>query len=326
MDISVDRRQALPIRQQIKGLIEYSIACGELTPGETLPSVRDLARKAGVAPMTVSQVYAELKQQGLIETWPGSRTVVANSSQRRMMARSGALALRLSIDQLIDHAENAGIGPGELTAMLSARLQRRSSGRDRLDVVMVAVFPEATARYAANIAPRLYDQAEIRSATIDALRRDDAVRAQVDAADLVITLVNRQAEVAELLPNAKIIAIRFIPSEDTRRALASIEPMAKVAAVSKLADFFPILQAGVRRFAPHVFEVNGGNIDDPALPSMLASADLMIYASGAEAARDLAPDGMTAIEYTHVPDPADIEMIVQPTIKAILADARMGMG
>jgi len=60
MEFSVDRDLPVPLRTQLQGLIEYGIACGELTAGELLPSVRAMAERIGVAPMTVSQVYADL--------------------------------------------------------------------------------------------------------------------------------------------------------------------------------------------------------------------------------------------------------------------------
>ena len=43
MEFSVDRDLPVPLRTQLQGLIEYGIACGELVPGELLPSVRELA-------------------------------------------------------------------------------------------------------------------------------------------------------------------------------------------------------------------------------------------------------------------------------------------
>ena len=60
MEFSVDRDLPVPLGVQLRGLIEYGIACGELVPGDRLPSVRELADPLGVAPMTVSQVYARI--------------------------------------------------------------------------------------------------------------------------------------------------------------------------------------------------------------------------------------------------------------------------
>ena len=65
--LTLDRSLPVPLGLQLRGLVEYGIACGEFRPGDRLPSVRDLAEEVGVAPMTVSQVYRDLKAAGLIE-------------------------------------------------------------------------------------------------------------------------------------------------------------------------------------------------------------------------------------------------------------------
>jgi len=63
---------------QLRGLIEFGIALGELPSGVRLPSVRELAERAGIAPMTVATVYRELRQSGLIESKPGAGTYVGD--------------------------------------------------------------------------------------------------------------------------------------------------------------------------------------------------------------------------------------------------------
>ena len=77
MNLRIDRDLPVPFGVQLRGLIEYGIACGELAPGSRLPSVRELAALLGLAPMTVSQVYKELKASGLLEGRAGAGTCVA---------------------------------------------------------------------------------------------------------------------------------------------------------------------------------------------------------------------------------------------------------
>src|SRR5438105_6419473 len=98
MEFSVDRDLPVPLRTQLQGLIEYGIACGELTAGELLPSVREMAERIGVAPMTVSQVYADLKTAGLIETRPGSGSFVTGSGRGRLVTRPEAGELHHRLD------------------------------------------------------------------------------------------------------------------------------------------------------------------------------------------------------------------------------------
>ncbi|MET8624733.1 GntR family transcriptional regulator [Kitasatospora sp. NPDC004669] len=51
---------------------------GRLRPGDTVPSVRELARLHGTTTATVFGVIAELKRQGVLTGVPGSRTRVAD--------------------------------------------------------------------------------------------------------------------------------------------------------------------------------------------------------------------------------------------------------
>src|SRR5262245_32083052 len=102
MKLHVDRDLPVPLGVQLRGLIEYGITCGELAAGERRPSVRELAEAVGVAPMTVSQVYRELKTAGLIETRAGSGTFVADGSHGAADPRRGIADLDRRIDMVIE--------------------------------------------------------------------------------------------------------------------------------------------------------------------------------------------------------------------------------
>lgn len=56
----------IPIYQQIMDKIKQQIASGELTAGQKLPSVRDMALEAGVNPNTMQKALAELEREGLL--------------------------------------------------------------------------------------------------------------------------------------------------------------------------------------------------------------------------------------------------------------------
>lgn len=315
MDFQVDRSLPISIRQQIKGMIEYGITCGDFAAGEMLPSVRDLAAAVGVAPMTVSQVYRELKSQGLIETKTGAGTIVADG-QNRPAASHGLAGLHQRIDGLIDEALAAGMRASDLAALIHARLASRTRLGRGANIVMVGLFAEATVRYARSIAAQLGAGATVEAMTIDAIQRDPTVRARAASADIAITLVNRRREVESLLPGAKVVPIRFIPSEETRRALASIGPRARVVLVARFSEFLPIMKVGVRRFAPHVAQVEAARLDQEDFAAILARADVVVFASGTEMVlRDIRP-GIPTVEYRHSPDPADVARLVLPMLRA----------
>src|SRR5215468_5216912 len=124
MPFNIDPDLPVPLGVQLRGVIEYGIVCGQLQPGERLPPVRSMARQLAIAPMTVSQVYKELKEVGLLETKQGNGTFV--SSTVGSQPRSELLILQQRIDQLFEDARAAGLSGADLVAMVHARINRRS--------------------------------------------------------------------------------------------------------------------------------------------------------------------------------------------------------
>lgn len=314
MEFFVDRELPVPLRTQLHGLIEYGIACGELAPGEALPSVRDLAEKIGVAPMTVSQVYSDLKVAGLIDTRPGSGTFVSESWQARRAGRNDTSELHRLIDGLIDESQALGIRATELVSMISSRIYYRDSIGSRTRIVMVGLFPEPTASYARFIAARLGRGVTVEPITISAIEREANAKSRANSADLAVTFANRHREVAGLLPNTRVVSISFTPAEETRLALASLDSLTSVLAVTRFPDFLPIMKSGVQRFAPHVREISAATLETIGLDTLLTTAGVVVYASGAESVASRVPEGTPTIEYRHAPDTADIERVLVPII------------
>ena len=119
-----------------------------------------------------------------------------------------------------------------------------------------------------------------------------------------------------LVTNTKVVSISFIPSEETRKALAALDSLARVAVISRFPDFLPIMKAGVQRFAPHVGHLTGATLETPDLETLLGGSDVVVFASGAEDVLAKLPPGITAFEYRHAPDTAEIERVLVPLINA----------
>lgn len=66
MVIEVDTTLPLPPYEQIRAQVATMIATGVLSPGDRLPSVRQLAADLGLATNTVARAYRELESGGLV--------------------------------------------------------------------------------------------------------------------------------------------------------------------------------------------------------------------------------------------------------------------
>jgi GntR family transcriptional regulator len=76
IDFYLNPSSGVPIYRQIHQ-VRYGIASGLLTPGEQLPTVRELAVRLEVNPNTVIKAYTELERAGILSTEQGSGTFVA---------------------------------------------------------------------------------------------------------------------------------------------------------------------------------------------------------------------------------------------------------
>jgi AcrR family transcriptional regulator len=148
--------------QRVVAELRARILTGELRPGECVPSVREIARRWGIAIATATKVMASLRDAGLVETKVGAGTVVAlprprsrrrEETDRKPGQRTPAPRVVLSQEQLLRAAVSVADGEGiEAVSMRrvavelgtgAMSLYRQVAGKDELVTEMVdAVFGE----------------------------------------------------------------------------------------------------------------------------------------------------------------------------------------
>ncbi|GFZ89022.1 GntR family transcriptional regulator [Dyella caseinilytica] len=93
-----------PIYRQIVEQLRRLIASGQLTAGELLPSVRDVAGFHAVNPMTVSRAYGIAEAEGLLERLRGKGMAVA-ATRKAVQSESQRMALlEAQLQELARHA------------------------------------------------------------------------------------------------------------------------------------------------------------------------------------------------------------------------------
>ncbi|MHC4718765.1 MAG: GntR family transcriptional regulator, partial [Planctomycetota bacterium] len=68
------------MRLQIAGRIRRKIALGGLSPGDALPTYRQLCKEYGVSLMTVRRAMQVLADEGIVRGFPGKGTFVAQQA------------------------------------------------------------------------------------------------------------------------------------------------------------------------------------------------------------------------------------------------------
>jgi DNA-binding FadR family transcriptional regulator len=119
----------IPLRQRYEDVadrIAADIRAGRLSPGERLPSERDLARRLGVGRASVREAIASLQVAGMIDTRPGSGSfVAAGAAERTTEARDSSPSDLLETRALLEPAvarlaAERGGADAEIEALLAA--------------------------------------------------------------------------------------------------------------------------------------------------------------------------------------------------------------
>ena len=105
-----------PVYQQIMENIRGAILTGELTSGERIASVRDLAAQAQVNPNTMQRALTELEREGLLVGGGTSgRTVTGDKA---VLAAMRQLALENLARECAEKFLVFGVGPGQAAELL----------------------------------------------------------------------------------------------------------------------------------------------------------------------------------------------------------------
>ena len=122
-ELSIQPSSAEPIYRQIAQQLRRLIAGGRLPQGEEIPSVRDVAVRHAINPMTVSRAYGQLEAEGLLERRRGKGMVVAAQRGRGQTADRRLQQLLPRLEELARHARELGLSSDTVLDKLRALLE-----------------------------------------------------------------------------------------------------------------------------------------------------------------------------------------------------------
>lgn len=107
-------QSGVPIYRQILEQVRRMVASGQLAPGAELPSVRDLALKHAVNPMTISKAYSLLEAEGMLERNRGRPMTVASQARNSSLLNRRLQQIQPLVEQTVLAAKQLEIGEAEL--------------------------------------------------------------------------------------------------------------------------------------------------------------------------------------------------------------------
>ena len=89
--ISISYRDPRPIYEQVRDSLRALVISGVLSPGDRLPSVRELAGELAINPNTIQRAYRELEREGFIVSVSGKGSFICESNAEQRERRDNLL-------------------------------------------------------------------------------------------------------------------------------------------------------------------------------------------------------------------------------------------
>jgi GntR family transcriptional regulator len=118
LNITLDNKSAMPVYEQVKQAIKWSILSGYLEDGDQLPSLRELATMLRINPNTIVKIYFQLEVEGFVSSRAGSGFFVnknrdaADAQGRKLFEHlsqeymAKVIALGFSEQDIIDYLQS----------------------------------------------------------------------------------------------------------------------------------------------------------------------------------------------------------------------------
>lgn len=122
MDIIISNSTDKPIYEQITGQIKNMVMNGSLKEGDTLPSMRSLAKELRISVITTKRAYEDLERDGFITTVVGKGSFV-RAADTSLVREEKLKQIEELLAKAISIAGQSGIKREEIEEILSVLYQ-----------------------------------------------------------------------------------------------------------------------------------------------------------------------------------------------------------
>lgn len=117
MEIIISNNTNKPIYEQITSQFKQMIMSSELKAGESIPSMRSLAKSLHVSVISVQRAYEDLQKDGFIETTVGRGSFVS-SFNKNFVQEEKQREIEEHLQKAVDLGKESGINLSKLIDLL----------------------------------------------------------------------------------------------------------------------------------------------------------------------------------------------------------------
>jgi GntR family transcriptional regulator len=215
MDINVDRKNGIPIYIQVKNQIMGEIKNGNIKIGEKMPTERELSQKLNTSRNTISAAYNLLEQEGVLISYQGRGTFVAEEAKTWKQHNVKDRLLKI-IDLGLEEALEMGLDTKEYLAIVQDRIKEKEEFIKKVNAIFVECNIEQANLFAKELG-RATNLNIIPMVLSDLENRDENIQKSLEEVQLIIATFNHVNEVKALISdlNKDVFGVAINPCLET---------------------------------------------------------------------------------------------------------------
>lgn len=230
MDIEfvLDKKCGIPLYIQLKNEIMEAVKIGKLKIGTQMPTERELAAHLKTSRNTVSSAYNLLEQEGVLISYQGRGTFVAEEANSWKQHNLKDKLFKL-IDLGLEEALEMGLDTQEYLSLVRQRIKEKEEMIKKVN----AIFVECNIEQAREFARQLSQETNLSVTPVvlpDLANMDEKVREVITKSQLIITTFNHVNDVRERTSSLEkeVFGVAINPS---------LEPIVKIARYPRNTEF-----------------------------------------------------------------------------------------
>lgn len=311
-EMKIERKSGVPIYTQVKNHIIDDIKNGRLKIGEKLPTERELSQKLKVSRNTISAAYNLLEQEGVLISYQGRGTFVAEEGNTWKQHTTKNKVVRF-IDIALEEAIEMGLNTKEFIALVQERVREKELLIKNINAVFVECNIEQ-ARYFADELSRV-THLNVLPMTVSQLQnRSEVVEETINKTQIIITAFNHVNEIKGLIVDLKkeVFGIASNPNLETIVKIAKYSKGTKFGQISLSKEFYFKVQYALKSAGLENLAMNATTSkDEKEVLRVIEGSDVIIVSPGrGEEIRRLVGKGKDVIQFDYVLDQGSVKAIL----------------
>lgn len=215
MEVIVNKSSGVPIYLQVKKQIMDLIRNGTLKVGTKMPTERELSDKLGISRNTISSAYKELEQEGVLKSYQGRGTFVAEEAAPWKVKNIKDKIVKF-VDLGLEEALESGMDTEEFLEIVEQRVKEKV----QLMNTIVAAYVECNIEQAKMFSRQLTSSTNMNVIPLtlaDLKNMDKDTKEALEKSQVIIATFNHVNEVSDMTSgfNKDVLGVAINPDLET---------------------------------------------------------------------------------------------------------------